>query len=172
MTVIGTLAKPLHTKHLLTCVYANVCLSCLYVVCSFKRKDVASFPPLNRPNQRPAFDDDEKAELLASTLQSQCSLTSTPVDHDHLVAVDTFVENRNAIPPPPIPRPIQTIDPDVDAPPDPLAPVTIEGVVFLIKALNRRKAPGADGIPTRLLKMLPGHLVKILADIFNAAFQN
>ncbi|KAG6461479.1 hypothetical protein O3G_MSEX012646 [Manduca sexta] len=128
------------------------------LVRSFKRKDVASFPPLNRPNQRPAFDDDEKAELLASTLQSQCSLASTPVDHDHLVAVDTFVESRNAIPPPPIPRPFQTIDPDVDAPPHPLAPVTIEEVVALIKALKRRKAPGADGIPTRLLKMLPGHL--------------
>ncbi|XP_037299029.1 uncharacterized protein LOC119190705 [Manduca sexta] len=65
---------------------------------------------------------------------SQSSLASTHVDHDHLVAVDTFVESRNAILPPPIPRPFQTIDPDVDAPLDSLAPVTIEEVVALIKA--------------------------------------
>ncbi|KAG6451484.1 hypothetical protein O3G_MSEX007165 [Manduca sexta] len=136
-------------------------------------------PPLDRPNQRPAFDDDEKAELLASSLESQCSLTDTPVENDIVVAVDTYVESRNATPPPlPTPRPLNinqivAVGPDVDSPPlDPLAPVTTEEVIILIKALKRRKAPGADGIPNRLLKMLPEHLVKILAAIFNAAFQN
>ncbi|KAG6459263.1 hypothetical protein O3G_MSEX011283 [Manduca sexta] len=148
------------------------------LVRSFKRRDVVSMPPLDRPNQRPAFDDDEKAELLASSLESQCSLTDTPVENDIVVAVDTYVESRNATPPPlPTPRPLNinpivAVGPDVDSPPlDPLAPVTTEEVIILIKALKRRKAPGADGIPNRLLKMLPEHLVKILAAIFNAAFQ-
>lgn len=121
-----------------------------------KTDTLRTIPPLDRPNQPPAFDDEEKAECLAESLESQCSLSPDFADPTHLRAVVSEVERRSSL-----------------APPDPpLEPVTVAEVESAIKKLPIRKAPGADGISNRMLKLFSPHLVFLLVSIFNAAMSN
>ncbi|RXF69280.1 reverse transcriptase family protein, partial [Desulfovibrio sp. DS-1] len=110
---------------------------------------------LERVDNTEAFDDEEKAECLAQSLELQCSPTTQNVDQSHLTEVDSEVERRSSLP-------AETT----------LDPVTVEEVQDLIKSLKPRKAPGIDGINNRVLKLLPGHLIIILVSIFNAAITN
>lgn len=120
---------------------------------SLKSETVSVMKPLNRPNQPPAFDDDEKSECLADSLQAQCSPSTLPCDPAHLLEVDSELARRQALPP---------SDP-------PLALVTEQEVRDIIKSLPPRKAPGSDGITNRVIKLLPDHLIFLLVNIFNAA---
>lgn len=119
---------------------------------TLKADGCISMPPLTRPNQPPAFDDDEKAECLASSLESQCSPSLEPVDPDHLATVDSTVERLASLPP-------------VDL----LPPTNVPEVQSIIKGLRTKSAPGADGISNKLLKNLTGPLLYLLVMILNAA---
>ncbi|KAI8427039.1 hypothetical protein MSG28_014680 [Choristoneura fumiferana] len=123
---------------------------------SLKSEHSSAMPPLDRSDhQTPAFDDDEKAECLAASLESQCSPSQLPVDPNHLLKVENEVDRRSLI-----------------APVDPITPVTVSELGDLVKRLRVKKAPGSDGIPNRILKMLPETLLAILVMIFNAALTN
>jgi hypothetical protein len=119
----------------------------------------ATTPPLNRPDKSVAFDDSEKAECLADSLESQCSPSSQPVDSRHLLKVNEEVERRTSLPP------VEDAD-------DPLPPVTADEVHDIIKGLHPRKAPGSDGITNRVFKILPAQLIMLMTAIFNGALSN
>lgn len=121
-----------------------------------KSDEVASTPPLTRPDKSIAFEDDEKAECLADSLESQCSPSTQPIDQAHLSKVNAEVDRRSSLPP--------TEDPD-----NPLPPVTPDEVLDIIKNLNPRKAPGPDGITNRVFKLLPASLIMLMTAIFNCA---
>ncbi|KAJ0177653.1 hypothetical protein K1T71_006526 [Dendrolimus kikuchii] len=122
---------------------------------SLKAETLSSMPPLERPDNTKAFDDDEKAECLAESLELQCSPNIANNDPSHLSEVDAEVEYRSSLP-------AETT----------LEPVTVEEVQDFIKALKPRKAPGNDGISHKLLKILPAQLILIMVSIFNAAINN
>lgn len=120
---------------------------------SMKSETISVMPPLTRPDNTRAFDDDEKAECLAESLESQCSPSSNPVDPEHLDTVNSEVERIAALGPsaPPLPH------------------IRASEVRTIIKNLHPRKAPGADGISNRVLKQFPTALIYLLVSIFNAA---
>lgn len=122
---------------------------------SLRSDQITQCPPLTRPDGTIAFDDDEKAECFADSLESQCSPSLEPTDDEHVQMVDSEVERILATPP--------TI---------PLEPTTVEEVQTIIRDLRSRKAPGADGITNSVLKLLPGPLIVLLVAIFNAALAN
>lgn len=119
----------------------------------------SSTPPLTRPDKTIAFEDSEKAECLADSLEAQCTPSTQPVDNSHLLKVDSEVERRTALPP-------------VEDPDDPLPPVTPDEVQDIIKGLRPRKAPGSDGINNNVFKLLPPQLIILLTAIFNGALSN
>ena len=121
--------------------------------------EVTTIPPLTRPDKSVAFDDDEKSECLADSLEAQCTPSSQPVDKAHLAKVDAEVERRTSLPP--------NEDPD-----DPLPPVTPDEVHEIIKGLKPRKAPGSDGITNKVFKLLPAHLIMLMTAIFNGALSH
>lgn len=123
---------------------------------SLKSECEAAMPPLDRSDHpTPAFDDEEKAKCLAACLESQCSPSSFPVDPSHFSMVENEVDRRSQV-----------------SPVDPITPVSVSELGELVRRLKVKKAPGADGIPNRILKMLPEILLTILVVIFNAALQN
>ncbi|KAJ0176713.1 hypothetical protein K1T71_007892 [Dendrolimus kikuchii] len=122
---------------------------------ALKSDTLTVIPALERADNTEAFDDEEKAECLAQSLELQCSPTTQNVDQSHLTEVDSEVERRSSLP-------AETT----------LDTVTVEEVQDLIKSLKPRKAPGTDGINNRVLKLLPAHLIIILVSIFNAAITN
>lgn len=124
---------------------------------SLKAHKADPMPPLTRPNGlTPAFEDDEKAECLADSLESQCSPSSLPCDQAHLSLVEAEVASRSLLPPSG----------------EPLPPVTPEEVEFTIKDLHPKKSPGSDGITNKVVKHFPAPLIALLAAIFSAAMSN
>lgn len=124
---------------------------------SMKSEVVSNMPPLDRPDhQTPAFEDSEKAECLAVSLETQCTPSLLPVDAVHLERVDTEVDRRSSAP--------------LESPG--LTPVTLREVKDLIKGLSPKKSPGADGVSNRMLRLLPEALLLLLVAIFNAALRN
>lgn len=122
------------------------------LVRALKTDTVVEMPPLTRPDHpTPAFDDIDKAECLASSLEAQCSPSAEPVDPAHLALVNDEVERRALGAP--------------EGPP--LRPVTLDEVKSLVRKLKPKKAPGADGISNRLIKSFPENLLIILVAIFN-----
>lgn len=122
---------------------------------ALKSDTVTDMPPLVRVNQPPAFHDEDKAECLADSLESQCSPSTLPVDTEHLNAINREVERRTSLPP-------------VES----LAVTTSDEVQSLVDNLHKRKAPGADEISNRVLKLFPPQLICLLVSIFNAAMAN
>lgn len=122
---------------------------------TFKSDTVTVLPPLKKPDNSIAFDDDEKAECLADSLESQCSPSTLPVNQDHVVMVDNEVDRLSSLAPTAI-----------------LSPVTEDEVQTLIRQLKPRSAPGSDGISNKILKILPAQLICLLAAIFNSAMTN
>lgn len=123
---------------------------------ALKSDTVAPMPPLDRPGLQPAFEDDEKAECLAASLESQCSPSLNLLDSDHLEEVERELEERASTP----------------LSEDPIPPVSTSEVALIIKGLRPRKAPGADGISNQVLKHFSPPLVHLLVSIFNAALTN
>jgi hypothetical protein len=107
-------------------------------------------PPLRKPDDSIAFNNDEKSECLADSMETQCSPSTLPCDPDHIAHVDREVERFSAAPPTTF-----------------LRPTTVDEVRTLIKGLKPRSAPGADGISNRVLK-----LICLLVAIFNSAMSN
>jgi Reverse transcriptase (RNA-dependent DNA polymerase)/Endonuclease-reverse transcriptase len=122
---------------------------------SFKADTVVSMPPLRKPDDSIAFNDDEKSECLADSMETQCSPSTLLCDPDHIAHVDREVERLSAAPP--------TTS---------LRPTTVDEVRTLIKGLKPRSAPGADGISNKVLKVLPTQLICLLVAIFNSAMSN
>lgn len=123
---------------------------------------VASMPPLKRPDLSLAFDDDEKAECLAVSLEMQCSPSILPVDQEHLSLVVSEVQSRSGS---------YSSAPSTSST-DAFPRVTADEVQTIIRDLHPRKAPGADGITNKVLKLFPPHLISLLTAIFNAAMAN
>ncbi|KAJ8737082.1 hypothetical protein PYW07_000353 [Mythimna separata] len=119
----------------------------------------AAMPPLTRPDKSVAFDNSDKAECLADSLESQCSPSTLLVDQTHIDMVDAEVERRTSIPP-------------VEDPDNPLPPVAPDEVEDIIRKLQPRKAPGADGITNRVFKLFPPQLIVLMTAIFNGALSN
>lgn len=127
----------------------------IYKFTKYLKSDViVPMPPLNRDNQPPAFDDDEKAECLAESLESQCTPSTQPIDPAHLNMVNSEVESRSSLPPT-----------------DSLPEVTLEEVQTLIKDLKPRKAPGLDKVTNLAIKSFPLRLLTTLTVIFNASLR-
>lgn len=121
---------------------------------SMKSDGVSIMPPLIRPNhQTPAFDDKEKADTLAESLEAQCSPSLEPVDPSHLDLVNSEVERLVSLPP---------SAPALDY-------VKAAEVAKIIKDLRPKKSPGSDGISNKVLKRFPVPLIYLLVSIFNAA---
>lgn len=124
---------------------------------SMKSDGISIMPPLLRPNhQTPAFDDKEKADALAESLELQCSPSLEPVDPDHLNMVNSEVDRLVSLPP--------------SAPP--LDLIRAAEVAEVIKDLRLKKSPGSDGISNRVLKKFSVALIHLLVSIFNAAMAN
>ncbi|CAH2048588.1 unnamed protein product, partial [Iphiclides podalirius] len=61
---------------------------------SLKGNGITTMPPLVRPIGTPAMLDEEKAECLADSLESQCSPSLLPIDPEHLRKVNEEVERK------------------------------------------------------------------------------
>lgn len=124
---------------------------------ALKSDTISEMPPLTRTDRNlpPAFNDDDKAELLADSLETQCSPSTESPDQNHIDKVDDEVQRRASIPP------VDTLD-----------PVTVTEVKTIIKDLHSKRAPGCDGISNRVLKNLSPPLIILLVSIFNACLAN
>ena len=118
---------------------------------SLKADPVSATPPLIRPDLPPAFEDIDKAECLADSLEAQCSPSTTSVDPTHLQQVHSELAS------------ILSLPPDGDE----IPPTTYDEVSRIIKGLKNKKAPGPDQISNKALKLLPVQLINLLVIIFN-----
>ncbi|GBP03449.1 Probable RNA-directed DNA polymerase from transposon BS [Eumeta japonica] len=121
---------------------------------AMKTEGTVPTPALKRPDMSIAFDDREKAECLADSIELQCS-DNPPYDLEHARRVEEEVRNRVTLPPE-----------------DDLDPITQDEISKHIKGLKIRKAPGRDTISSKALKCFSAPLVSLLVAIFNACIQN
>ncbi|GBP62439.1 RNA-directed DNA polymerase from mobile element jockey [Eumeta japonica] len=112
-------------------------------------------PALKKPDNDLAFDDQEKAEYLADSIELQCSLNPAPPDLEHVNRVENEVLRRSSLPPK-----------------DDLPSVSADEVQKLIRELKPRKAPGLDGVNNKAIKCFSAPLVALLVAIFNTCIQN
>ncbi|GBP01121.1 RNA-directed DNA polymerase from mobile element jockey [Eumeta japonica] len=111
-------------------------------------------PALKNPDNTLAFEDREKAECLANSIERQCSHTSPPHDPLHTSRIEEEVRQK------------VSLDPKDD-----LDPVTLDEVKGLVKNLKTRKAPGLDGISNKAIKCFSSPLLALLVAIFNACLK-
>ncbi|GBP69988.1 Probable RNA-directed DNA polymerase from transposon BS [Eumeta japonica] len=121
---------------------------------ALKTEGAVPTPALKRPDSSITFDDREKAECLADSIELQCS-ENPSVDSEHVRRVEEEVRQRVSLPSK-----------------DDLDPITLDEVSKHIKALKIRKAPGKDSISSKALKCFSAPLVALLVAIFNACIQN
>ncbi|GBP82550.1 Probable RNA-directed DNA polymerase from transposon BS [Eumeta japonica] len=100
------------------------------------------------------FDDREKAECLADSIEQQCSNNSIH-DAAHSLRIEEEVRMKISL-----------------EPKDDLAPVSVDEIQKHIKALKTKKAPGLDGISNKALKCFSLPLMALLVAIFSACFKN
>ncbi|GBP34191.1 Probable RNA-directed DNA polymerase from transposon BS [Eumeta japonica] len=89
-------------------------------------------PPLKKPDSSLAVDDQEKAECIADSIELQYSHTLPPYDTQHISLIEEEVRQKTS----------------------PQSPWT--KFKKLVKGLKAEKAPGLDGITTRLSEYLFG----------------
>lgn len=105
--------------------------------------------PLQTTHGRKIFEDDEKAELFADTMEDQ--FTNNPGENIQ-EAVDTYTEiNRDK-------TPSQEF-------------ITPKQISNIINKLPNGKAPGHDNITNKALKNLPNNILTQLAHIFTACLR-
>ncbi|GBP37242.1 RNA-directed DNA polymerase from mobile element jockey [Eumeta japonica] len=121
---------------------------------ALKTEGAVPTPALKRPYEFIAFDDREKAECLADSIEHQCS-DNSPYDLEHIRRVEEEVRHRVSLPPK-----------------DDLDPITYDKVRKHIKGLKIRKAPGRDTISSKAIKCFSAPLVALLVAILNAFIQN
>ncbi|GBP37422.1 RNA-directed DNA polymerase from mobile element jockey [Eumeta japonica] len=119
-----------------------------------KTEGAVPTPALKRPDSSIAFDDWEKAEFLADTIELQCSINPS-FDSEHVRRVEEEVRQRVSL----------SSKEDLD-------PITLDEVSEHIKALKIRKARGKDSISSKALKCFSAPLVALLVAIFNACIEN
>ncbi|GBP87571.1 Probable RNA-directed DNA polymerase from transposon BS [Eumeta japonica] len=102
---------------------------------SSKPKD-CPHPALKRPDNSIAFDDREKAECLADSIEHQCS-ENPPYDAEHVRRVEEEVRHRVSLPPK-----------------DGLDPITLDEVSKLIKGLKIRKSPDLTILAPNKLRLV------------------
>ncbi|GBP02276.1 Probable RNA-directed DNA polymerase from transposon BS [Eumeta japonica] len=103
-------------------------------------------PALKKPDNDLAFDDQEKAEYLADSIELQCSLNPAPPDLEHVNRVENEVLRRSSLPPK-----------------DDLPSVSADEVQNSSE-LKPRKAPGLDGPPERSRQIFEKVLKSRLSD--------
>ncbi|GBP05484.1 hypothetical protein EVAR_2999_1 [Eumeta japonica] len=95
---------------------------------------------LKKTDKSIAFDDREKAERLADSIEQQC--TENPsYDSEHVRRVEEEVRQRVSLPPK-----------------DDLDPISQDEISKHIKALKIRKVPGRDCISSKAFKCFLRHL--------------
>lgn len=119
---------------------------------AFNRTREPGLPPLIGPDGSLAFTDLEKAECLADSLSEQCTLSARQADDEHVAHVEQVVADKLSQ------EPTQKVD-----------EVSADEIIFQIRRLKDKKAPGYDRIRTRFLKSLPENIIAILVILFNAA---
>ncbi|GBP87585.1 Probable RNA-directed DNA polymerase from transposon BS [Eumeta japonica] len=126
-----------------------------WAVAKALKTDVRGHACPQKPDNDLAFDDQEKAEYLADSIELQCSLNPAPPDLEHVNRVENEVLRRSSLPPK-----------------DDLPSVSADEVQKLIRELKPRKAPGLDGVNNKAIKCFSTPLVALLVAIFNACIQN
>ncbi|GBP22755.1 RNA-directed DNA polymerase from mobile element jockey [Eumeta japonica] len=121
---------------------------------ALKTEGAVPTPALKKPDKSIAFDDREKAECLADSIEQQCT-ENPPYDTEHVRRVEEEVRQRVSLPPK-----------------DDLDPISQDEISKHIKALKIRKAPGRDTISSKALKCFSAPLVALLVAIFNACIRN
>lgn len=98
-------------------------------------------PPSKRPKIPPAFEDVEKSEYLADSLEQQCTTSDIYSDAEQHAHIDRKMESLS-------PTTTARHSGRVDALNQPIPAVITEFrvVVSIVKGLRPRKAPGSDGI--------------------------
>ncbi|GBP10092.1 Probable RNA-directed DNA polymerase from transposon BS [Eumeta japonica] len=121
---------------------------------ALKTEKLSLLPLLRKFDNSLVFDDWEKAECLADSIEQQCS-ENPAFDVEHVRRVEEEVRRRVSLPPK-----------------DDLDPITQDEVSKHIKGLKIRKAPGVDSISSKALKCFSTLLVTLLVSIFNACIKN
>lgn len=92
----------------------------------------------------------EKAEFFGDALEQKFKKGDAPGQSDALRArVDNFIKSL----------------PELD--PGDFPEITPEAVKAAIQATKAKSAPGLDGIPNALLKVLPPRAINFLTDLYN-----
>uniref|UniRef100_A0A1Y1NA23 Reverse transcriptase domain-containing protein n=1 Tax=Photinus pyralis TaxID=7054 RepID=A0A1Y1NA23_PHOPY len=119
-----------------------------------RRSSTISSPPPLQGTRGVAYTVADKAEVLADSLEDQCSPVYQNIDERHIRRVHSFVR--------------RFLNSDHAG----QIPHTSPGEIQkCIKLLKLRKAPGHDGIPNQAIKLLPKKGIAHLVAIFNAALR-
>ena len=106
-------------------------------------------PPLRKDGNSYSLDED-KAEIFASSLASQCSPFESSLEHAEFHRQVTE-EVANFVP----------TDHDIQ-------PCSPKEIADIIRGLSKNKAPGRDAIKNGVLKILPGKMIVTVCNIVNA----
>lgn len=98
---------------------------------------VSAMPPSKRPKIPPAFEDVEKSEYLADSLEQQCTTSDIYSDAEQHAHIDRKMESLS-------PTTTARHSGRDDALNQPITEFRV--VVSIVKGLRPRKAPGSDGI--------------------------
>lgn len=110
-------------------------------------------PPLQGRNGL-AFSKEEKAEILAESIEAQCSPNNHLGNHE----IEQTVIQSTAL-----------LD---EQPAEPIQHATYAELTNIIKKLKIRKAPGLDGISNKAVKLMPQKSTVKLLNILNACLRN
>jgi Reverse transcriptase (RNA-dependent DNA polymerase) len=118
------------------------------------KREVTPNEPLHGP-QGLVYQEDEKAEVFADSLEAQCSpVTDANTDLDNVDMIHRRLRRRLAV------------EPDSQLP-----PASPDEIKQILRRLKKKKAPGPDGIPNLALKLLPQKGVAHLVAIANATLR-
>lgn len=99
---------------------------------------------------RNAYTHRDIAETFASCLSEQCTPNPSALPHQEFHRVVTQFSSN----------------PELD--PNPISPATVAEIKTIISGLKNKKAPGPDGIPNAVIKILPRKHLAMLTNIVNA----
>ncbi|GBP11668.1 Probable RNA-directed DNA polymerase from transposon BS [Eumeta japonica] len=94
---------------------------------TLKTEGYIPISPLKRQDNSVALDDEEIAECLADSIESQCSHASPPHDIAHIHQIEEEVQHKVSL-----------------EPKDTLPPVSLSEVQMLVKSIQVNKEPGLD----------------------------
>lgn len=118
---------------------------------TIKTKKIA-FPPLENPDKKMVYSDQEKANLIAQAFLTAHTISDDPTSQTQKIANSISQFSAMSIVVPAAGR------------------IRFSEVQTEIKRLKVKKACGYDEISNRLVKALPDAAIKLLTSIFNACF--